>query len=131
MAYESNESGRPEIYVERYPELGSRQPISTSGGRLPVWSRNGRELFFSSLDARQMMVVPVQYGKTLVAGSPQVLFKFAMRPILGGSRSYDIAPDGRFLIIPIGEAAVAGGTEAEIVVVQNWFEELRRLVPTN
>ena len=130
MAYQSNESGRTEIYVERYPELGSRQPISTSGGRLPLWSPNGRELFFSSLDARQMMVVPVQYGKTLVAGPPQVLFKFAMLPILFGSRPYDIAPDGRFLIIPSGQAEVAGSTAPEIVVVQNWFEELKRLVPT-
>ena len=85
MAYQSNESGRTEIYVERYPELGSRQPISTSGGRLPLWSRNGRELFFSSLDARQMLAVPMQSGATLVAGRPQVLFEFAMRPILGGS----------------------------------------------
>jgi serine/threonine-protein kinase len=130
MAYQSNESGRTEIYVERYPELGSRQPISTSGGRLPLWSPNGRELFFSSLDARQMMVVPVQYGKTLVAGPPQVLFKFAMLPILAGSRPYDIAPDGRFLIIPTGQAEVAGSMAPEIVVVQNWFEELKRLVPT-
>ena len=130
MAYQSNESGRTEIYVERYPELGSRQPISTSGGRLPLWSPNGRELFFSSLDARQMMVVPVQYGKTLVAGPPQVLFKFAMLPILFGSRPYDIAPDGRFLIIRSGQAEVAGGTAPEIVLIQNWFEELKRLVPT-
>jgi hypothetical protein len=77
-----------------------------------------------------MMVVPVQYGKTLVAGPPQVLFKFAMLPILAGSRPYDIAPDGRFLIIPTGQAEVAGSMAPEIVVVQNWFEELKRLVPT-
>ena len=83
MAYQSNVSGREEIYVERYPELGSRQKISTDGGVLPLWSRNGRELFFGGLDGRQMFVVPVQSGTTLVAGRPQVLFEAAMmrRPL--------------------------------------------------
>ena len=81
MAYHSNVSGRDEIYVERYPELGNRQQISTGGGRLPLWSRDGRELFFSSLDGRQMLAVPVQSGTTLVAGRPQVLFEFAMLAI--------------------------------------------------
>ena len=84
MAYESNVSGRYEIYVERYPELGNRQQISTGGGRLPLWSRDGRELFFSSLDSRQMFAVAVQSGTTLVAGRPQVLFEFAMLAIPGG-----------------------------------------------
>ncbi len=129
MAYQSNESGRTEIYVERYPGLGGRQPISTNGGRLPLWSRDGREIFFSSLDTRQMMAVPVQFGTALAAGHPKVLFDFAMLPILGGSRPYDIAPDGRFLIIPSGQADVTDGTAQEIVVVQNWTEELKRLVP--
>ena len=130
IAYQNDASGRTEIYVERYPELGSRQPISTGGGRLPLWSRNGRELFFSSLDARQMLAVPMQFGATLVAGRPQVLFEFEMLPIQFGFRPYDIAPDGRFLIIRSGQAEVAGGTAPEIVVVQNWFEELKRLAPT-
>ena len=84
MAYQSNVSGRTEIYVERYPELGNRQQISTGGGRLPLWSRDGRELFFSSLDGRQMFAVPVQSGTTLVAGRPQVLFEFAMLALGGG-----------------------------------------------
>ena len=70
MAYQSN-VGREEIYVERYPELGSRQKISTDGGVLPLWSRNGRELFFGGLDGRQMFVVPIQSGTTLVAGRPE------------------------------------------------------------
>ncbi len=84
MAYRSNVSGRDEIYVERYPELGNRQQISTGGGRIPLWSRDGRELFFGSLDGRQMLAVPVQSGTTLVAGRPQVLFEFAMLPTAGG-----------------------------------------------
>jgi eukaryotic-like serine/threonine-protein kinase len=123
-------SGRFEIYVERYPELGNRQLISTGGGRLPLWARDGRELFFASLDRRQMLAVAVQSGTTFVAGRPQVLFEFAMFMASGG-RPYDITPDGRFLIIRSGQAEAAGGTAPQIVVVQNWFEELKRLVPKN
>jgi serine/threonine-protein kinase len=131
IAYRSNVSGRDEIYVERYPELGSRQRISSGGGSIPLWSRDGRELFFASLDGRQMLAVPVQSGTALVAGRPQVLFEFAMLPTAGGSRPYDITPDGRFLIIGSGQANVDGGSGSNLIVVQNWFEELKRLVPTH
>jgi dipeptidyl aminopeptidase/acylaminoacyl peptidase len=130
IAYRSNVSGRDEIYVERYPELGSRQQISTGGGRVPLWSRDGRELFFSSLDSRQMLAVPAQSGTTLVAGRPQVLFVGAMFPTQSEARPYDIAPDGRFLIIRSGQAEGDGGAAANLIVVQNWTEELKRLVPT-
>jgi eukaryotic-like serine/threonine-protein kinase len=129
LAYQSNVSGRPEIYVERYPELGSRQQISTDSGTRPLWSRDGRELFFTSLDGRQMFVVPIQSGGTLVAGRPQVLFELAMLPPTTGNRPYDVAPDGRFMIIRSGQADGGGGTAPQIVVVKNWFEELKRLVP--
>jgi len=95
-------SGRPEIYVERYPELGNRQLISTGGGDVAVWSRDGRELFFITPDGRQMVAVPVQSGTTLVAGRPQVLFEFAMLGSGRGFRAYDNGPDGRFLIIRSG-----------------------------
>ena len=128
IAYESSVSGPGEIYVERYPELGNRQQISTGGGRVPLWSRDGRELFFSSQDGRKMLAVPVQFGTTLVIGRPQVLFEFPMDVILSG-RPYDIAPDGRFLIIPNGQADFGGGTASNLIVVQNWSEELKRLAP--
>jgi Tol biopolymer transport system component len=131
MAYQSNVSGQAEIYIERYPETGSRQQISTSGGNRPVWSRNGRELVFSSLDNRQMLAVPVQSGTTLVAGRPQVLFEFAMLPVTGGNRPWDLAPDGRFVIIGSGQAEAGGSAPANLILVQHWFEELKRLVPAN
>ena len=129
MAYESNMSGRDEIYIERYPELGNRQLISTGGGNLPSWSQDGRELFFSSRDS-QILAVPVQSGTTLIAGRPQVLFEFAMLSIVGEVRPYDIAPDGRFLIIGSGLADSGSGTASNLIVVQNWDQELKRLVPT-
>jgi eukaryotic-like serine/threonine-protein kinase len=128
MAFASTVSGREEIYIERYPQRGNRQPISTGGGQLALWSPNGRELFFSSLDSRQILAVPVQSGTTLIAGRPQVLFEFAMLSTQGEVRPYDIAPDGRFLII--GSSQADSGTPSNMIVVQNWFEELKRLVPT-
>ena len=131
MAYESNVSRRVEIYVERYPELGNRQQISTGGGAYPLWSRNGRELIFTTPDQRQILSVPVQSGSALVAGRPQVLFEFAMTPPVGGTRPYDMAPDGRFFIIRSGQAEAGGGTPSNMILVLNWFEELKRLVPKN
>ena len=127
MAYHSSMSGRSEIYVERYPELGNRQVISTGGGRLPMWSGDGKELFFSSVDGRQMLAVAMP-GTPLAAGRPHVLFEFAMLPQSAGNRPYDVAPDGRFFMIPGGPPESGGGSQ-NLVVVQNWFQELKRLVP--
>ena len=131
IAYQSIVTGRPEIYVERYPELGNRQQISTGGGRIPLWSRNGRDLFFRSLDSRQILAVSVQSGTTLVAGRPHMLFDFAMLPLAGSARPYDVAPDGHFLIIRSAEQETGGSPPSNLILVLNWFEELKRLVPTN
>jgi hypothetical protein len=78
-----------------------------------------------------MFAVPVQSGTTLVAGRPQVLFEFAMLRWGGGSRPYDIAPDGRFLVIRSGLADASGGPASNLILVLNWFEALKRLVPLN
>jgi serine/threonine-protein kinase len=129
MAYQSNLSGRAEIYVERYPELGNRQQISTGGGRLAKWSRDGRELFFLSLDSRQMFAVAVESATTLVAGRPNVLFDLAMLVQASGNRPYDVAPDGRFVILRTGQDEAPGRPTSNLILVLNWFEELKRLVP--
>ena len=124
IAYESSESGQLEIYVERYPQLGSKKKISTGSGRLPIWSRDGRELFFSSLDGRQMFAVAVQPGVAPVIGRPEVLFEFTMLRVQGSFRPYDVARDGRFLIIRSAQAEAGDGTSSNLILVQNWFEEL-------
>jgi Tol biopolymer transport system component len=128
IAYRSRVSGRDEIYVERYPELGDRQQISTDGGTIPLWSRDGRELFFGSFESRQMFAVALQPGTTFVAGRPQALFELGS--VVGAvGRSYDIAPDGRFLLIRGVQPEIASSSAAEMIVVLNWLEELKRLVP--
>ena len=124
MAYGSNESGDWEIFVRPFPNVTEgRQQVSTAGGRHPLWARNGEELFYLEPGTRpRLMAVPVQTGSTFDRGSPQPLFAWEYR--FGGSRPYDVSPDGqRFLVIK------AGADEAQIHVVLNWFEELEARVP--
>ncbi|SVB97970.1 uncharacterized protein METZ01_LOCUS250824, partial [marine metagenome] len=71
LAYHSDVSGRQEVYVQRFPTLGDRQQISTAGGRAPLWNPDGRELFYRSVDGRQVMAVSVTAGETFTAGVPE------------------------------------------------------------
>jgi hypothetical protein len=76
-----------------------------------------------------MLAVPVQSGTTLVAGRPQVLFDVATLPPFAGSHPSDIAPDGRFYIIRSAQADTGARTPSNMILVLNWFDELKRLVP--
>jgi Tol biopolymer transport system component len=128
LAYESNQSGEDEIYVRPFPDVNAAfWQVSTTGGRQPAWSPKGNELFYRSADGA-IMAVPVALEPRFTAGQ-------AVRVVDGSYatggpyRSYDVAADGnRFLMIK-READASRRSSAEIVVVQNWFEELRRLVP--
>jgi serine/threonine-protein kinase len=125
IAYESDESGQLEVIVEPYPGPGSKITISPDGGVNPVWSRDGRELFYRIGD--QMRVVDVlETDPVFRPGPSQVLFEVPYRP--EAQRNYDVDLDGqRFIMI---EARDTTATPARIVVVVNWFEVLERLVPT-
>ena len=127
IAYTSDETGQREVYVQRFPGLGAKEPISTDGGQQPLWSPDGSELFYRG--PRGMMAVPVDTEPTFTAGAPEVLFEqqyFSFR----ASRTYDVAPDGRFLMIKEGATTDdASAPTAQIIIVENWFEELKRLVP--
>jgi hypothetical protein len=127
LAYESNESGRAEIYVRPFPEVErGRWQVSTGGGTQAAWARNGRELFY--LDgSNTLTAVPVQTtGATFSAGNPARVFDRAYATPVG-FRTYDVSPDGqRFLIIKEDQNA----TPAGMVVVLNWFEELKARMST-
>lgn len=133
LAYQSNESGQDQVYVQPFPDVGSgRWQVSPAGGGKPLWARNGRELFY--LDGTGALVaVPVQTQPVFTAGNPAKLFDaryLSIRP----ARSYDVTPDGqRFLFIENAPVADSSGAPAAptLVIVQNWTEELKRLVPTN
>ena len=127
IAYTSDLTGQEEIYVERFPGLGDWQQISTGSGREPVWSRDGRELFYLSRNDALMMVVPIDTEPTLRAGTAEVLFDWSYQWSGGSSLNYDVRPDGQRFLVAKDDASEA----ASIVVVQNWFEELKRLVPVD
>ncbi len=121
VAYQSNESGRDEVYVQPYPGPGPKVRISLEGGQAPAWNPRGGELFYESPNA--FMAVRMEGGKP--AGSPVRLFAHVPTEY---RKHYDVSPDGqRFLMLQSAEPAGAG---SEINVITNWFEELKRLVPT-
>jgi len=126
LTYISNESGRNEIYVRPFPGPGAKLQISIDGGTEPCWNPTGRELFYRNGD--KMMAVNIGLQPTLTAGKPHVLFErqFLLSPAT--TPNYDVSHDGqRFLMV---KAAGAGETApAQINVVFNWFEELKRVVP--
>ena len=130
LVYESNDSGPFQISVRPFPDVDSaRWTISTSGGTRPVWARSGRELFYLD-DTNAVTAVSIHTTPTFGAGAPTKLFDGRYYSDLL-SRSYDVSPDGqRFLMIKDSASGDQTSTPASIVVVLNWTEELKRLVPT-
>jgi serine/threonine-protein kinase len=132
LAYETNDSGRFEIYVRPFPDVNSgRWQVSTTGGTRPRWTRSGQELVYVA-PSGALMAVGVARGPSWAATTPTVVVKEGYFTNLNWwGRSYDVSPDGqRFLMIK--ESGADGPiAPASIVVVRHWVEELKRLVPTN
>ena len=129
LAYQSNESGQNEIYVRQFPDVDAgRWQVSTGGGTQPLRARSGRELFYRN--AAALMAVPVETGPSFAAGNAELLFE-GQDAVSLGARTYDVSPDGeRFLMVK--EVATENTpTPPHFILVQNWFEELNRLVPAN
>jgi hypothetical protein len=133
LAYEANDLGRFEIYVRPFPDVDSGHWIvSTAGGTRPLWARSGQELFYVS-PTGALMRVGVERGPAWGVTTPTVAVKegYLMSPVFTQGRTYDIAPDGqRFLAIKEGGGANQAAAPRSLIVVLNWTEELKRLVPT-
>ena len=130
LAYQSGASGQSEIYVRPFPNIDDGQwPISNGGGTRPLWSRNGRELFYLNREGG-LVAVEIQGGPGFAAGRSEEIVPEFYAPSTRASfpgRTYDVSPDGkRFLTIKESPS----GDLVGFVVVLNWFEELKRLVPT-
>jgi serine/threonine-protein kinase len=132
IVYDSDESGQYEVYVRPYPQAysGGRWQISSNGGRQPLWSHDGREIFYRDFDGG-MHAASVDLNPTFKPGPVVRLFPNAGYRGSGASatgRTYDVSHDGhRFLMIKVEPDLAA--TASSIVVVLNWFEELKRAVP--
>ena len=119
LAYMSDESKRWEVYVVGFPSLNGHWQVSVNGGLLPVWSRDGRELYFMGSD-NKLMAAAITPGAQFQAGVPQPLFN--VRIGASSNRSYDVSADGRFLIAsPVEQSATVPMT-----VVLNWQAGLKK-----
>jgi serine/threonine-protein kinase len=129
IAYESNESGRDEVYVQPFPDVNSgKWLISPGGGTRPLWAKKAREIFYIS-PSGSVMVVPFETMPTWKAGTPVKLFDWPIPAFVG--RNYDVSVDGRrFLMLKTVDAPDLDALPASLVVVQHFDEELKRLVPT-
>ncbi|HEV2350391.1 MAG TPA: hypothetical protein VG028_11155, partial [Terriglobia bacterium] len=130
LAYASDESGGPQVYVVPYPSPGGKRQISNASGVFPRWSRVGHELFFIQ-PGNPPALVSVPYsvqGNSFQPGMPTILFQggFEMRVPFP---SFDVAPDGKHFAV-LEPVAVGGipGTPAPPTVVVNWFTRVERLV---
>lgn len=130
VAYTSDESGRYEVYVQPFEGPGGKWQVSAEGGQQPRWARNGRELFYLAPDQENVMAVDVTTQPTFRAGKPIQVGRGqgigAIAPPLASN--YDVSSDGqRFLRIKRTDWAQL---PAQMIVVLNWFEELKQKVPT-
>jgi serine/threonine-protein kinase len=122
LAYGSNESGRDEVYVREFPGLGQKTQISRNGGVSPRWSRDGRELFYVE-DQVRLMFCEIRTDPTLAATRAAVAFEDKERRYL--KLGYDLSRDGRFLLVDENE-----NWPVQLNLVQNWFADLERRVPS-
>jgi len=132
IAYESLEAGQFDVYVRPFPDVtGGKWPVSTNGGSQPLWARSGKELFFIDRSGA-LTGVRVEGQSSFTIGTPAKILDSSYVwsvPTYAG-RMYDISPDGqRFLMLK--QSSSPDRTSAPITIVQNWFEELKRLVPTH
>jgi serine/threonine-protein kinase len=122
IAFQTDESGKAEVYVQDFPGGSNRVQISTEGGTEPVWSRNGKELFYRV--GKKLMAVSMGVGGA--PGKPRVLFEGDFKT---NDRipNYDVSPDGQhFYFIQTNKQSQQPG---KLDIVLNWFDELKRRVP--
>ena len=124
VAFVSDDSGRDEVFVLPFPGPGEKLTISPAGGTAPMWSRDGRQLFYRN--GGQMLAVDIRYSPTISVGAPRLLFE---APFVVGTHfaNYDVGPDELGFVMAQRND---GPEQRQIYVVLNWFEELRRLAPT-
>ncbi|MBN2318323.1 MAG: protein kinase [Acidobacteria bacterium] len=133
LAYTSNESGREEVYVRPFPDVdsGGKQKVSTDGGSDPLWSPDGRELFYRV--GQSVMAVSVKTGPIISLETPKTLFNGAYSSEF--RYNWDIHPAGnRFLMMkptPGIDNNSSAETPRKIIIITNWFEELKELVPVD
>jgi Tol biopolymer transport system component len=122
LAYQSDESGQNQVYVRPFPGPGGRVQVSTAGGSSPRWSRSRKELFYASADQEIMTATYTVQGDTFRADKPSLWAK-------GPFASFDVHPDGERIAVVRTEESQSPARPGRLVLVFNFFEEIRRLSP--
>jgi eukaryotic-like serine/threonine-protein kinase len=132
LAYATTEIGnRFQIFVQPFPVTGTKYQVSTEGGRFPMWSPDGSQLYYYANYTDRFIAVDVRTQPTFAPGRSVALPIEASFGAIG-ARNYDITPDGKQFVVITPASASANQKQAsmqQISVVLNWFEEVRRLVP--
>ena len=128
LAYVLYDGAEEEVYLRQFPHSDGEIKVSSGGGIGPIWSRDGRELFYVNVKTRTMMAVPIGTDPNSAVGTPEELFTLEGPYLTAGNlaRTYDVSSDGRFLMLKRVEDA-----EFRLICVHNWFEELKQLAPAS
>jgi Tol biopolymer transport system component len=135
IAYQSDETGRAEIFVRPFPGPGGKWQISTDGGMFATWSRTRQELFFLSPDQRLVVASYTVEGDSFKSDKPKVWSdaRLAARPrgtsATGGGRNFDLHPDGNRFAVALAPQSQSDVKQDKVVFIFNFFDELRRLAP--
>jgi hypothetical protein len=131
LAYTSNEGGSDQIFVRAFPDRGGKWQVSENGGTYAKWSRNGKELFFRTADGQIAVAAYTVKGDSFVADKPRLWSEKPLAQTLANGSNYDLAPDGKRLVVfmPV-EGPKTQQTQNHVIFLENFFDELRRKVPT-
>ena len=131
IAYSSSESGSPQVYVSGFPDTGRHWQVSSNGGLSPIFSRNGKQLFyFDVLDDQIMVASYAVKGDSLVVEKPQVWSRQNVALALSGAvgAQYDVAPDGKRMVVSTYASSTQHGA-GHVIFLENFINELQRKVP--
>ena len=129
LAYHSNETGRSEVYVRPFPGPGGKWQISTGGGRYAAWSRTGKELFYQVDDGSIWVATYIVEGDSFRAEKPRAWSPERVLPLAAVIRAFDLHPDGQRLAVLKAAEEQTAARRDHLVVIQNFFDELRRVAP--
>ena len=129
LAYDSNETGRTEVYVRPFPGPGGKWQVSIGGGRYAAWSRTGKELFYQVDDGSLWVATYILAGNSFRAERPRAWSPERVLPLTTVTRAFDLHPDGqRLAVLKTAEEQTATKRD-RVVFIQNFFDELRRIAP--
>jgi len=134
LAYSSNESGASQAFVRSFPDKGGQWQISTNGGTAPIFSQNGKDLFYFDVPDDRIMVASYSAkGDTFVAEKPRIWSGQSMALTLSGSvgAQYDVAPDGKRLAIATSAGNSTQQDAGHVIFLENFLDELQRKMPLN